>query len=359
MAALTEGRVKTSRVLQSATQTSGQKGSTTIYQGGIVMLDSSGYARPGATATGMIGAGVALSNGGLDRWANTGADGASDVNYDEGIFGPFINSGGGDALAAGDEGKPCYIVDDQTVAKTDNAGARSPAGRVHSVTTDGVYIEMSRNTGRQIAEEQVLSTGQAYTQTYSTANRTVANPTAATMTDNSTGAASTTVAAGVGMETIVLPVDLASITGAADVLTNYTPLYKFKILSVSFAVSKPVTTGGKAADLNLEIGTTNVTGGVVSLTSANCTPLGALVAGTAITAANTGSASDTISVEAANVTAFVEGQGYLLVRTQNMDTADAAASIVDQVNKLVADDLDNRQTITALIDDLQTADIVD
>ena len=112
---------------------------------------------------------------------------------------------------------------------------------------------------------------------------------------------------------IPIPINLASITAAGDVLTNYTPGFAGRIVKVDFAVSVPVTTGSKAASLNVEIGTTNLTGGVVALTSANCTPLGAVVAGSAVTAANTFSATDTVSVEAASVTAFSEGAGYLLL----------------------------------------------
>lgn len=155
------------------------------------------------------------------------------------------------------------------------------------------------------------------------------------LTNSTTGTSTTTLAAGVGVTTIIVPLNLASIADG-DVLTNYTPGYKFKILSVSFAVNTPVTTGSKATTLNLEIGSTNTTGGAVALTSANCTPIGALVAGTAITAANTGSSSDTISVEAASTTAFAEGSGYLLIKLQNMDVADAAAGIVTLVNELRA-----------------------
>lgn len=156
------------------------------------------------------------------------------------------------------------------------------------------------------------------------------------LTDSTTGTAATTLAAGTGVQTIAIPVDLASITGSGDVLTNYTPGYKFKVLSVSFAVSKPATTAAKAATLNLEIGTTNLTGGAIALTSANCTPLGALVAGSSITAANTGTASDTLSIEAASVTAFAEGEGVVLIKLQNMDTADAAASMTSLLNELRA-----------------------
>jgi hypothetical protein len=98
-----------------------------------------------------------------------------------------------------------------------------------------------------------------------------------------------------------------------DVLTNFTPGFPGRIVSVAFAIFDPVTTASKAATLNLEIGTVNLTGGVISLTSANCTPLGAVIAGTAITANNTFGATDTISVEASSVTAFVEGEGVLLL----------------------------------------------
>lgn len=149
---------------------------------------------------------------------------------------------------------------------------------------------------------------------------------ASAFTDNTTGTAGTTLAAGVGVYQFVLPINLASVANG-DVLTNVVFGHKFKVLKETFAVTVPVTTGSKAATLNSEIGTTNVTGSAVALTSANCTPLGALVAGGAITAANTGSATDTFSVEAASVTAFAEGAGVYIAEIQNMDTADAFASL--------------------------------
>ena len=197
----------------------------------------------------------------------------------------------------------------------------------------------------------------AYTQTYATADKTHANVTTAAVTDSTTGTVGTTLAAGVGVSIITIPIVLAGVS-AADVLTDYTPGYKFKLLSASFAVTVPVTTAAKAATLNLEIGATNVTGGEIALTSANCTPLGALVAGAAITAANTGAANATISVEAASVTAFIEGQGVLLLKIQNMDTADAIASLSDQATKQKADVLDIKQLANSVIDDLQELGLV-
>jgi hypothetical protein len=120
--------------------------------------------------------------------------------------------------------------------------------------------------------------------------------------------------------TYVLPffLNLADIA-AGDLLTNYTPGHRFAIVGVDFRVCKPATTAAKLATLNLEIGTTDLTGGTVALTSANCTPAGAAVAGAAVTAANTGTSTDTISIEASSVTAFVEGNGWLLVKIQNLD----------------------------------------
>lgn len=120
---------------------------------------------------------------------------------------------------------------------------------------------------------------------------------------------SSTVRAGV----IALPITLANVANG-DVLTTWTPGFAGKIIRVSFAVTTAVTTPAKAATLNLEIGTTDLTGGTVALTSANCTPLGAVIANAANpSAGNTFTATDTISVEASSVTAFAEGAGVLLI----------------------------------------------
>jgi len=157
------------------------------------------------------------------------------------------------------------------------------------------------------------------------------------ITDNSTGTASDTVAAGVGVTTLMFHINLVALTtAAADLMTNYTPGYAFKILAVDFTVTTPGTGAGANQSLNLEIGSTNVTGGVVNVTLANTATLGALVAGTAVTAANTGTAADTLSIEvAAGGTIFTAGQGILLIKIQNMDSANAVASLADHINDLI------------------------
>jgi len=121
-----------------------------------------------------------------------------------------------------------------------------------------------------------------------------------------------------GIRTLTYKLELANIANG-DLVTNYTLGYAFRILSISAVVDKIATTASKAATLNLEIGTTNLTGGVLSLTTANCGTLGSVIAATAVTAANTGTATDTLSIEAASVTAFIEGSITLVIQVQNLD----------------------------------------
>lgn len=156
----------------------------------------------------------------------------------------------------------------------------------------------------------------------------------AQFTDNTGGTASNILAAGVGKTPVPIFIDLTKLANG-DVLTTITPGFAGRVLAVDFFVHAAVTTAAKAADINIEIGTTNLTGGVVGLTSDNCTPAGAKVAGSAVTADNTFSASDTISIEAANVTAFVEGSGWLVLTLQNDDTRNAIASLAGKVNDVV------------------------
>lgn len=145
--------------------------------------------------------------------------------------------------------------------------------------------------------------------------------------DNTTGnAAAAALAAGVGRQNITFYSNLVDIT-AADILTSWVPGYKFKILALDFFVDKPATTAAKLATVSPKITGVAVTGGAVALTSANCTPAGVKVAGSAVTALNTGSATDSISLTGSAVTAFVEGNGWFVLSLQNMDVADAIASL--------------------------------
>ncbi len=134
-----------------------QLDATCIYQGAIVMLDSVGRAKPGATATGCIGVGVALPNKDLDRWDNgsgvTGhADGLLKPQWQEGCF-AFKNSSGTPILSTTQPGTIVWIEDDQTVSVSD-AGTKSVAGRLVRLNSSGgfpVIVAMSKVIGAEAA----------------------------------------------------------------------------------------------------------------------------------------------------------------------------------------------------------------
>jgi len=159
-------------------------------------------------------------------------------------------------------------------------------------------------------------------------------------TDNGTGTVSDTIAAGICMSTLTFPVALKEITDG-DIVTAHVVGYKFKLISFVYIADVESSTAAKLSTLNLEIDTTNTTGGALALTTALTDLTGERTAATAITAANTGSATATISLEGASTTAFVEGSGSVLILIQNMDCADTLAAIADKIN-------DNRQNLVDL-----------
>ncbi len=98
-----------------------------------------------------------------------------------------------------------------------------------------------------------------------------------------------------------------------DVVTSFVPGFVGSVVRTFWVVGTPDTTGGKATTLNVEIGTVNLTGGAISLTSALCTPMGKVISGTAVTGGNNFNKDSLISVEASSTTAFAEGDGTLVL----------------------------------------------
>jgi hypothetical protein len=108
-----------------------------IYAGAIVSVDSSGNARPGRTNT--TDKCVGINYG--DTVDNTaGIAGALRVTVRNDRVGFFGNSTSGDLIATANVGADCFVVDDQTVALTNGTSTRVRAGKIHSVTTDGVGV---------------------------------------------------------------------------------------------------------------------------------------------------------------------------------------------------------------------------
>lgn len=116
-----------------------------VFKGSLVMRNAAGFLTKGATALNGIGLGRAEQT--VDNSA--GAAGAATVEYRRGVF-PFANSGGGDLIAQGDVGKLCWIVDDQTVAKTDGGGTRSRAGLIDGVEAGQVWVRLDEAVTRGV-----------------------------------------------------------------------------------------------------------------------------------------------------------------------------------------------------------------
>lgn len=109
--------------------------SATIHGGSIVCVNASGFAVPGSTSATLKAAGVASSGK-----RNTDAAGTERVDVKKGVH-CLSNSASADAITLADIGADCYIVDDQTVAKTSATNTRSVAGKVFDVDADGVWVE--------------------------------------------------------------------------------------------------------------------------------------------------------------------------------------------------------------------------
>ncbi len=113
---------------------------------------------------------------------------------------------------------------------------------------------------------------------------------------------------GWGQDTWFLGV-ISGVTATGNMLTGIVAPHHAKITAVYGIVIEPITDADQAADINLEIGGTNVTGGVIAWVTADL--IGAKLAGSAITAANECHEGDLIDVECVNGTAGTAADGYL------------------------------------------------
>lgn len=108
-----------------------------IFAGALTVVTAAGFAAPGGVATTHKSVGRAKET--VDNLA--GANGDVRVKVERGVF-RFNNSAAGELIALADVGADCFIVDDQTVAKTNGVGTRSVAGKVRDVDSAGVWVEI-------------------------------------------------------------------------------------------------------------------------------------------------------------------------------------------------------------------------
>lgn len=112
------------------------------FAGTIAVINGDGYGEPGTTATGLTAAGV------FEHYQENkdGADGDQAVEVKRGNF-HLANSAGTDEITLADIGQVCFIVDNQTVAKTNGTDTRSPAGIVDDVDGGGVWVNIDPTNG--------------------------------------------------------------------------------------------------------------------------------------------------------------------------------------------------------------------
>lgn len=109
-----------------------------IFAGTLYALNSSGDAVPASAVAAQRTRGVCQET--VDNTG--GAAGAQTVKGRVDGWFNFKNSASTDLIGRADIGNPCYVVDDETVAKTSNSSARPVAGIVRDVNASGVWIEI-------------------------------------------------------------------------------------------------------------------------------------------------------------------------------------------------------------------------
>jgi hypothetical protein len=115
----------------------GLAASTRVYQGSLVAINQAGNLVPASADASLHVVGVSEDD--VDN--SSGTAGALSCAPRRGAF-YFVNSSSTDAITDADIGRPCFVVDDNTVARTSNGGARPVAGIVEGVDGFGVAVSV-------------------------------------------------------------------------------------------------------------------------------------------------------------------------------------------------------------------------
>lgn len=115
----------------------GLAASAHVYQGSMVALNQAGNLVPASADASLHVVGVSEDD--VDN--SSGAAGALTCAPRKGVF-YLTNSSSTDAITDADIGRFAYVVDDNTVARTSNGGARPIAGVIAGVDSFGVAVEI-------------------------------------------------------------------------------------------------------------------------------------------------------------------------------------------------------------------------
>jgi len=198
------------------------------------------------------------------------------------------------------------VADDATFTVAYPSGTTQASFNTGLVGSD-LYIIINGN-------DKWLASASDMSVAFGASEITITNTSDVTWTAGSTFALNLDIEDGNDVVVLTVPLPPMATFTAADVVTEMRPGIAGVIENVEFVQTIAVTTASDAANLVLDIGDTELTGGLVTLTSAACTPKGKVINGSAITAGNTLTADSTLTVRAEDVTAFAEGEGYLNIR---------------------------------------------
>lgn len=237
MGALTADRNTASRT--GDLLAAGCAASVACFAGGIAVLDSSGNIKPGVTGTGLVCVGR------FEEYVDNSAGAADAVKATarRGVF-RFGNSSAGDAITVAEIGDVCYIVDDQTVAKTSGSATRSVAGIIEDVDSAGVWVRMG-------FESYVSPAG----------GLLAAN----NLSDLGTKATARTNLGG-GADKVCLPMGAVSLVGSGAAVLRIVAPVAGDIAAFRSVTNGALTTGN--ATLTGKIGATAITSGLVTITQA-------------------------------------------------------------------------------------------
>lgn len=209
------------------------KADAVIYQGAIVCVDSTGYAVPAATATGLLAVGFARES----QDATGLTSGAVRIEVEEAIVG-MKSAGGGDAITFAEIGEIVYLVDDQTVAKTSAGGTRSVAGIVKMIEDGLVFVKFSSSIS---ADGDILAANNL-----------------------SDVASAATARANIGANKVALSTRVTTLVGTG-VYRIVSPVAG-TITKIWSVIDGVLTTGN--ATLTGKIGATSITNGLITITQA-------------------------------------------------------------------------------------------
>lgn len=114
------------------------KAGAVIFKGAIVVLDGNGFAMQGNTIANGAASARGIAFEGKDNSA--GADGAVSIELRRGCF-RLKNAAGGEAVTQTDINGTAYVVDDETVGRTNQAGTLIAAGTIRAVDAGGVWVD--------------------------------------------------------------------------------------------------------------------------------------------------------------------------------------------------------------------------